>query len=227
MSKWIHRLEYRFRRFGVDNLMIYVTGTMLAVYIAENLLSGLARTSIYGLMGLSRELVLSGQVWRLLTFVFLPPQTGMILWVLIGLYFYYFIGSSLENVWGRTRFTIYYLFGVLGAIIAAFISGHGTNMYLNLSMFLAFAALFPEHQVMLFFVLPIKIKYLAYLDAVLLLLAFVSGGWAERAAILASLANLLLFFGDNFMNWLKDWKRYGKNRLNFRKNARNYKDYWR
>jgi membrane associated rhomboid family serine protease len=203
--------------------MIYITGTMLAVYLAENL----TRLPISDFLFLSRAQLLQGQVWRLITFIFLPPGNDMILWVLLALYFYYFIGNSLENVWGRTRFTMYYLFGVIGTIIAALISGYGTNMYLNLSMFLAFAALFPDYQIMLFFVLPIKIKYLAYLDAALLLLSFIAGGWVERAAILASLANLLLFFGDNFINWVKDWKRYGKNRLNFRRNARNYKDYWR
>jgi membrane associated rhomboid family serine protease len=203
--------------------MIYITGTMLAVYFAENL----TRLPISNLLYFSRELILRGQVWRLVTFIFLPPRNDMILWVLLALYFYYFIGSSLENVWGRTRFTMYYLFGVLGAILAGFVTGYGENMYLNLSMFLAFAALFPNHEIMLFFVIPVKVKYLAYLDAALLLLAFITGGWAQKAAILASLLNLLLFFGDNFINWVKDWKRYGKNRRNFRRNAKNYRDYWR
>jgi membrane associated rhomboid family serine protease len=223
MSKWIYKLEYRFRRFGVDNLMIYLTGTMLAVYFAENL----TRLPISGFLFFNRDLILQGQVWRLVTFLFLPPRNGMILWVLLALYFYYFIGNSLESVWGKTRFTMYYLCGALGAILAGFITGYGENMYLNLSMFLAFAALFPNHEIMLFFVLPVKVKYLAYLDAALLLLAFLTGGWAVKAAIVASLINLLLFFGDNFINWLKDWKRYGKNRLNFRRNARQNRDYWR
>ena len=227
MSKWLYKMEYKFRKFGIDNLMIYITGTMLAVYIAENI-TGLP---IYSFLYLNRALVLQGQVWRLLTFIFMPPNTGMILWVIIGLYFYYFIGSNLENVWGRTRFTMYYLFGVLGAIIAAFITGSGTNMYLNLSMFLAFAALFPDHQILLFFVLPVKIKYLAYVDAALLLLSMIASiiirDWAGVAAIVASLANLLIFFGDNFINWIKDWKRYGKNRVNFRRNAKKNQDYWR
>lgn len=223
MTKWLYKMEYRFRKLGIDNLMLYITGTMLAVYLTENL-TGLA---VSNFLYLSRGLVLQGQVWRLITFIFLPPNSGMILWVLLGLYFYYFIGNSLENVWGRTRFTIFYLFGIIGAIAAALITGYGTNMYLNLSMFLAFAALFPDYQIMLFFVLPVKVKYLAYIDAAILFLSFISSDWPGKAAILASVINLLIFFGDNFVNWLKDWKRYGKNRLNFRRNARSNQDYWR
>jgi membrane associated rhomboid family serine protease len=203
--------------------MIYITGTMLAVYMAENL----TRLPISNLLYFSRELILQGQVWRLVTFIFLPPRNGMILWVLLALYFYYFIGNSLESVWGKTRFTMYYLCGAIGAMLAGFITGFGENMYLNLSMFLAFAALFPNHEIMLFFVLPIKVKYLAYLDAAMLLFSFIASDWPGRAAILASLLNLLLFFGDNFIKWIKDWKRYGINRMNFRRNAKNYRDYWR
>lgn len=219
MTKWLNKLEYKFRRYGIDNLMIYITGTMLAVYVAENI----TRLSILKLLELDMGRVLSGEVWRLVTFVFVPPQ-NTVLWVLLTLYFYYFIGSSLENMWGRTKFTLFYIFGVIGAIIAALITGHGNNMYLNLSMFLAFAALAPDYQVMLFFVIPVKVKILAYIDLAILALSFFGSDWPGRAAIIASLLNLLLFFSDVFINKLRDWKKYGKQRRNYRKSIKRNKD---
>lgn len=220
MPKWLYKFEYKFRRFGIDNLMIYITGTMLAVYFSENLM----RLPISGYLALDRAAVFRGEIWRLITFIFVPPQGQMIIWVLLWLYFYYFIGSSLENTWGSGKFTLFYVFGILGAIIAAMLTGYGDNMYLNLSMFLAFAALNPNYQILLFFVIPIKIKYLAYLDLLMLALSFIFGGWADKAAILLSLINLLLFFGDDFINWFKNWKQYGKQRRNFRKTMKRQRD---
>lgn len=219
MTKWINTLEYKFRKLGIDNLMIYITGTMLAVYLAENL----TRLPISAFLALNRNLLFEGQIWRLITFIFVPPQ-NMILWVLLSLYFYYFIGSSLENAWGSTKFTLFYIFGVLGAIIAAMITGYGDNMYLNLSMFLAFAALYPDYQVLLFFVIPVKVKILAYIDLAILALSFLSGSWPVKAAIIASLLNLLLFFGDNLWSKLRDYFKYGKQRRNYRKSMKRNRD---
>lgn len=215
----MNKLEYKFRRFGIDNLMIYITGTMLAVYLAENL----TRVPISSMLWLDRGLILSGQVWRLVTFVFVPPN-NMILWVLVTLYFYYFIGSSLENAWGSSKFLLFYLFGVVGAIIAGFITGFGDNMYLNLSLFLAFAATYPDQQLLLFFVLPIKVKYLAYVDLAILLLSFIAGSWPVRAAILFSLLNLLLFFGDDIFRKVRDFFKYSKQRRNYRKSIKRNRD---
>lgn len=219
MTKWMNKLEYKFRRFGIYNLMIYITGTMLAVYLAENL----TRLPISSALSLNMNMVFSGQVWRLVTFVFVPPN-NMILWVFVTLYFYYFIGTSLENAWGSSKFTLFYLFGVVGAIIAALISGYGDNMYLNLSLFLAFAATYPDQELLLFFVLPIKVKYLAYVDLAILLLSFISGSWTVKAAIAFSLLNLLLFFGDDIFRKAHDFIKYGKQRRNFRKSVKRNKD---
>lgn len=219
MPRWLNKLEYKFRRYGIDNLMLYVTGTMLAVYLAEEL----TRIPISWYLSLDRAAILRGQVWRLITFIFVP-QGDMILWVLLWLYLYYFIGSSLENTWGRSKFTLFYIFGIVGAIIGGMITGYGSNMYLNLSLFLAFAALAPDFQLMLFFVIPIKIKYLAYLDLAMLALSFIFSSWPVRAAILFSLANLILFFSDGFINKLRNWKQYGKQRRNFRKTMKNQRD---
>lgn len=220
MPKWLTRLEYRFRRFGIDNLMLYITGTMLAVYLAEGFL-GLP-VSEYLVLG--RDAVFHGEVWRLITFIVVPPHNQNVFFVIISLYFYYFIGSSLENAWGSSKFTLFYIFGVVGAIIAAMLTGYGDNTYLNLSMFLAFAALAPNHQILLFFILPVKVKYLAYFSLALLGISFIFSGWSGKAAILLSFLNLALFFSDDFIDRFNNWKRYGKQRRNFRKTMKRQRD---
>lgn len=220
--KWIDRLEFKFRRFGLENLMIYVVSTMLVALLAEMIL-GLPVTQW---ISLDRAAVLRGEVWRLITFIFQPPATSPI-WVFISLYFYYFIGSSLENAWGASKFTIYYAFGILGAIIAGMITGYGDNAYLNLSLFLAFAQLYPDQQLLLFFVIPVKVKYLAYVDWALLGIAFLLGGWPQKAAVLASILNFFLFFGRDFWDSFNNWRRYGKRRRQFKRDAKDYRDFWR
>ena len=93
------------------------------------------------------------------------------------------MGSALENEWGSFEFNVYYRFGMVGAIIAALLSGYADNTYLNLSLFLAFAQLFPEERLMLFYLIPVKVKWLAYVDWVLFGLALVFGNWSTRAAV--------------------------------------------
>ncbi|MCL2033242.1 MAG: rhomboid family intramembrane serine protease [Oscillospiraceae bacterium] len=219
MNKWLTRLEYKFRRFGIDNLMIYITGTMLFVYLAENLM----RLPVSRLISLNIPAVMTGEVWRLVTFIFVPPQNSP-LWVLVTLYFYYIIGTSLERTWGSVKFTLFYVIGVIGAIIAAIISGVGTNTYLNLSLFFAFAILFPEHQILLFFVLPVKVKWLGYMYALFLGFALLVGSWTERAAVVMSLLAIIVFFGDIIINKIKNYKRYGKQRRNFRNSMKRQRD---
>ena len=112
--------------------------------------------------------------------------------------------------------------GALAAILSGFLTGASVNEYLNLSLFLAFAALYPEHQVLLFFVLPIKIKWLALLDLVYFALALVLGSWSVRAAVLLALVNILLFFGGPLVRNLKQQAGYWKTRQNFRRNNRRW-----
>ena len=153
-------------------------------------------------MTLDVTMVLQGQVWRLLTWLIVPNQDNM-LWMALSLYFYYFIGTALESRWGARRFLIFFVIGAIANIAAAFLShaitgyGYGVNTYLYFSLFLAFAALYPDMQFMLFFVLPIKAKWLAAVDLVYFLMAIVMGGVSLRMAAIASLVNILLFFGED------------------------------
>lgn len=217
---WLDKLERKYGRLGIPNLMLYIVTTMLFVTIFDVVL-GFPLSSY---LSLNRALVFRGQVWRLFTFIFIPPSSS-VLTLVLALYFYYFIGSNLENIWGTFRFNVYYLFGLLGCMIAGLITGYGSNDYLNLSLFLAFAYLFPNHEVLLFFIIPIKMKYLAYLDWALFAISFLFGSWATRAAILASLINFFIFFGPDIWHTIK-MRRGNDVQRNFRKYYRNNRNRW-
>ena len=214
---WIDKLERRFGRYGIPRLMVFLTGIMLAVYAADLVLGG----QILPMLTFNRSLILQGEIWRVVTFLFLPPSSSPI-WILFALYFYVIMGNGLESAWGCFRFNLFYLVGALAAILSGFLTGASVNEYLNLSLFLAFAALYPEHQVLLFFVLPIKIKWLALLDLVYFALALVLGSWSVRAAVLLALVNILLFFGGPLVRNLKQQAGYWKTRQNFRRNNRRW-----
>ena len=176
----------------------------MALVFVCNLLFPQANLLYY--LAFSPALILQGQVWRVFTFVFLPPDSSL-LFIVFALYFYYLIGTSLENAWGSFRFTLYYFIGMLGAIIAGFLTGSATNSYLNLSLFFAFAAVYPDMQVLLFFLIPIKVKWLAIIDAVLFAVQLIFADWATRAAVIASLANFFIFFGPALFTRLKNYRR--------------------
>jgi len=218
IMKWVYRLERRLgRNFGIPNLMIYITSTMLAVYI----LGYFFMPSIIGFLSLSWRAVLQGQIWRLITFLVLPPTWGNVLLLFIALYATYHIGNTLEMEWGTTLFTIYFLLGAVGAILAAILTGYGTNYYLYLSLFLAYAYLYPNATFMLFFLIPIKAKWLAAFNWALYFLAFAFGSMTDRAAIVFSLLNFFSFFGPDVFRTIKQNYQAYKRRREFRRNWKN------
>ena len=198
----LDRLERRFRWLAIPNLMLIIVGAMAIVFIMDFAIGNTTGRSLISILSFDRAAIMAGQVWRVVTFLFVPPSTSVI-WVIFGLYFYYMIGSTLENQWGAFGFTVYYLIGALGSIISGFIAGSVTNSYLNLSMFFAFALLYPDYQILLFFFIPIKMKYLALLDAVSFIIMFILGSWSTRLAIIVALINLFIFFGPNFIDRIK------------------------
>ncbi len=210
---WLYKLERKIGRFAIPNLMLVIVTGMLTVFAADFVIPAL---NLSGYLSLDWHMVMQGQVWRLITFIFLPPSSS-VLWIFITLYFNYLIGHTLENTWGDFKFNVYYFCGVVGNIIAAMLTGYGMNSYLNLSLFFAFAVLYPDFQVMLFFILPVKIKYLALIDAAYFVLMLIVGDWATRAAILLSLVNFILFFGGDFIRMIRQQAGYQKTRRNFRK----------
>ena len=218
-EKLLSRGERRFGRyFGIPKLMMILCIGMGVTYVADYLLAAYNISLSYYLM-FDREAIFHGQIWRLVTFVFTPPSSSPI-FILFALYFYYMIGLGLENQWGKVRFNLYYGVGMLGSIIAALITGYGSNMFLNLSLFFAYAALYPDEQVLLFMFLPIKMKYLALADAALYLYYFIVGGASTRVTIVLCLLNVFLFLGGDIINTIRRESRYWKTRYNFRKAMR-------
>lgn len=221
--KWLSRLEMRYGRYAIRNLTQYLIGLNIAAYILVFLF--LDDSFLF----LIPEYVFKGQVWRLVTFLFLPESSNPI-WVFFQLYLFYFIGSAIEGVWGRFRYNVYYFCGALLTIIAAFIQGPGvTGLYLNLSLFLAFATLFPDQELLFFFVLPIRVKYLGLLEVAFtlyeMIIAIRIGAWHLVASIVAAFANYLLFFGGDIIKWLRNRARVYMNRKRYYDQVRPYNRY--
>ena len=114
------------------------------------------------LLSFSSDAILQGQIWRIITFVFVPATSRNIFLFAITLYFYYFIGNALEREWGSNKFTIFYFFGFLLNILVGFLGGTASMYNVNMSMFFAFATLYPNLQFLLFFIIPVKAKWLAW-----------------------------------------------------------------
>jgi hypothetical protein len=196
MDRLLARLERRFGRFAIPNLIAYVVGGMALVWALA-----FVRPYVVERMMLDMDAVRRGEVWRLFTFLFIPSTTSPI-WILLNLYFTWWVGSSLEQHWGAFKFNVYYLVGVLGTICAAVVAGPQSNTYLDWSLLLAFAALFPESTVLLFIV-PVRVKWLGLALAVYLAYLGMKGDWSTRAAILAAVGNYFLFFSGH---WWDRWK---------------------
>lgn len=213
---WLDKVERKMRWFAVPNLMMLLSGLMLAVFLLE---LALPEEAVSQYLWLDWNAVRAGQLWRVLSFLILPPASSPF-FLLFSLYFFCLMGNGLESQWGTSKFTLFYTVGALGTIIGSLFTGFATNQYLNLSLFLAFAAIYPNYTVMVFFLLPVKVKYLALLDVLLYLYLFFQIGWPERVALLLSLANVLLFFSPDIFRHIRDYFAYRKTRQNFRRNMR-------
>ncbi|MDR3418251.1 MAG: rhomboid family intramembrane serine protease [Nevskia sp.] len=185
--------ERKLSRFAIHNLTLYLVGGQ-----GIALLLGLGMPGFLGAIQLFPADVMTGQWWRLLTFVFTPPF-GNPFFAIFALYLLYFMGGSLEAHWGTFRYNVFVLIGYLMTIAAAFVFPyHGaSNAYITGSIFLAFAYLFPDYQILLFFILPVRIKWLALITWLFYAYDFLTGDWATRLLILAAITNFLVFFGQD------------------------------
>lgn len=209
--KWLNNLERKYGKHAIHGLMKYIVAANLAVFLLSTISPGLEENLM-----LIPEAVMAGQVWRIFTFILIPPATSAF-WILFTLYFYYIIGMGLEQAWGSFKFNIYYLVGMIATIIVSLVGGSpATGTFINLTLFLAFASIYPNHEVLLFFILPVKMKYLAIFDAVLLAQQFIMGGVGIKLMILASLANYFIFFGKDFIELFKTKKKVKKNKERFK-----------
>ena len=191
----LNRLERIFRPITIPNLTIYliIGQAMFFFAIAAN-------PNIVGQMGLEANAILDGQVYRLIAFLFMPETLSPI-WIFFQLYILWLMGRALEYQWGHTRFNLYIWIGYLLSIAVAFFVPNTIvyNTYLMGSIFLAFAFLFPDFEFLLFFILPVKVKWLALITWVLYAVAFLTpgAGWGTRLTILAAVSNFFVFFGKD------------------------------
>lgn len=206
---WLSKLERKFGRYAIPNLMTYI----IILYAAGYVLTLVNRNFYDQYLCLNAEAILHGQVWRIITFIIQPPSYNL-LWLFVSLSLYHFLGQQLELAWGAFRFNMYYFSGVFFHVIAAMIVYFMTGLSLplgtgnlNMSLFLVFAALYPNLQFRLYFLIPVKAKWLAWIDIAYILYAVVQaflpayGGGvfgiyykANAVAAVVSILNFLIFF---------------------------------
>lgn len=207
LSDKIDRFCYKHPRFGINNLMLILVIGNCIVYLMDRVSNG----TLSPLLAFSRYYILHGQIWRLITFLIVPGTGSGIILFALSMYFYWFIGSNLEREWGAGKFTIYYGVGVIAAIIVGLITGVASTTYLNLSLFLAFATLYPNIRFLLMYIIPVKAKWLAWIDAALIAVNFVSAILTLRIGtailIVASLLNYLVFFWNDLMYYVRRQRR--------------------
>lgn len=214
---FLNKLERKFSRYAISNLTMflifgYVVGYILS-FTAPGMLSYLT---------LNPYQVLHGQIWRLVTWVLIPPSTQNIIFYVIMMLFYYQLGTTLERTWGTFRYNVYIFGGILYTIIGAivtwlvmsaiygnavlmgtFVGAQVNTYYICMSIFLAFSLCYPNMQVLLYFIIPIKMKWIAYLYGILMLGDFLQSEWPGRIMLVMSLLNFLIFFFAT-----RDYRRY-------------------
>jgi hypothetical protein len=236
--KFLNNLERKFGRFAIHDLMRYIiTLNVLGVFLGV-----LDPTNNFGIytqyLSLDIGKVMQGQIWRLFTFILKPGLSRAdiinpinIFFFAVTLYLYFMIGNSLENAWGAFRFNLYYLSGILLNIVAAVLvyAAFGASYdfgltYVNESMFLAFAALFPNMELLLFFVLPVKVKWFGILYGVMIVWEiftnFVAGNYIAALAIIIAFANFLIFFLSS-RNYRKISPKEYQRKAKFKRNIQN------
>lgn len=210
---FLNKLERKFGRFAISNLMLYIMmGQAIVLFFSMFTNS----TALVDFIYFNPLLIIKGQIWRLVSFVFIP-NTFSPIFFLFAAFLYYSIGGALERTWGEFKFNMYYLLGMifnmLGLTIVQLIffrpeyignafyasTFSSITIYLNLSLFLAYAALYPDVQFLLYMIIPVKVKYLAFIDILLLAYRFITGGLSDRVLVVMSLLNFLLFFGGKLL----------------------------
>ncbi len=227
IDNWLDRFAMRHPRFGIPGLMRYIVIGNVVVYLLD-MYSNYTATR---LLGFWPGLILQGQIWRLVTFLIVPESMSLI-WFAVALFFYYFLGTTLEQEWGTAKFTLFYLTGAVLTAIGGFISGFATMGSVNFSLFLAFATLYPDAQLRVYFIIPVKAKWLAVFYVVRIFFnVFASPGYLPVAA--ASLVNYAIFFWSALPAYLGRFtgrvrRRTSRQTINFnaaRKHAKEKKGY--
>ena len=199
--KFLDKMERKFGKYALSNLSMYIITTYAAGYLIE-----LFAPVMQQYLTLEPALILKGQIWRLVSWLLIPPESSNIFFVVIMLYFYYSIGNTLERTWGTFRYNVYIFSGIITSIIGSFVlyflaGGNGIRLgnafstyYISMSIILAFAATYPNMQVLFMMIIPLKIKWLGIAYAVMLAVEMILSSWPIRVVIICSLMNFIIFF---------------------------------
>ena len=216
---WINRAENKFGHLAIHGLPRIIVAFNALVFVLFKL-----NPHFLDLLILDPRLVMQGQVWRLVSYLFIPSFGGFLpdwLGAAIYLLFLWFVGNGVEEAMGAFKLTIFYVLGMIGSTIAAFFfGGDWSNAMLNTSMFLAFARFYPEVTIYLFFVLPVKVKWMAWITVALLVLQFLGNTWEFRAALIAALSNYFVFFGPGIVTEVRHRSETASRRRRFENEAK-------
>jgi hypothetical protein len=194
---WLNYLERRFGRYAIPELTWKLIALQTAVYIFAAF-----RPEIYEFLLFDPARIMKGEVWRFFSFILIPPVLDIrsAFWFFFAMYFFWIMGSSLEHQWGYFRYNMFWLIGIVASLICEFfiVQGPISNWYMGTTLFLAFATLFPDYVIYLFFILPVRVKYLAYVAAISLSLVAINGDLSTRVGVVVAFSNYLLFFGPEF-----------------------------
>ena len=199
----LDRLERRFGRFAVP----HVTEGLIACQVLAYIMS-MGQPEILKALLLTPQRVLEGQWWRLFTFVCQPPVTNL-LFAFFFWYLFFLMGTALENTWGTFRYNVYLLIGWAATVAVSFLQPQApaSILFLQGSVFLAFAYLYPDFQLLLFFLLPVKVKWLALLEWLAYAWMLLFGDLATQLLVAAAICNFVLFFWRNIILRMKSGRR--------------------
>lgn len=209
---FLDQLERTFGRFAIRNLALYLVIGQVFVVCAMLLGSLTLERVVY-----AAALLYEGHWWRLGTFMLVVPMPGSpmgFVFLVFGWYLFYLMGNALEHYWGAFRFNVFLFLSYALTVATSFITPYSfvTNTFILLSVFLAFAYLNPDFELLLFFILPVKIKWLALIAWGMNLVQFVRGDRADRLQISAAVITFLIFFGSDMLQRLRQGQRVSTRR---------------
>ena len=200
LRRQFNRFCFQHRDKGIPNLMLYISLGNVLVYLFSMISQNYY---LYNLLCFDRASILQGQVWRLITYPLTFGYGYGVILLAVALFCYYSLGRAIENVWGTLRFNLFYFSGVLMMDIYCMIfGGYASVGYLNTSLFLAYATMYPNAQFLLLFIIPVKAWIFALVDLALVLLGLLTYSFPSNFFSVISLANYFLFFGKDVLNVL-------------------------
>lgn len=213
--RWIDKLERRLGFIAIPGLPKILVGFTALVYLLAFL-----SPEFVPALDLDPARIRHGEVWRLVTYIFIP-STPSPWWILFALWFLWWIGQGVERAMGSFQLTLYFLIGMIGTTAAAFFFGSRfSNSMLLASLFFAFARFYPDEIIYILFILPMKIKWLAWIAAAFLLAGFFLGAMAYRVSLIAVFANYLIFFGPEIWHQARHRREVSSRRQRFETNTR-------